>query len=353
VLLTRRQVFAATGVVGASMVIGSGQAVAGPKGWETWLAGNRDHVGAVLDDGRGGRLDHRAQQERILGPAVTAVHAAGYALAVEQGRVKPDELVRVGDWEAYHLGLDGGAHQAALTDLGIPFANGRTADDPDRLVALDDLVKAAVLHGDDAAADFVRTRVGDATLRAAAVRSGWPAADVRSLGGEALMLVLPGRAPANPAGRKQVGDALMAQALHDPRLKLEIIGRSPNIPATSDGRRPWARQTARGSAATLHSLHRSIAGGRFPAARVHLERAFTGALPPGVRAIGVKGGSLPGALAVACAVRWEDGRIGTGVVLAEEVDERLSTQAGDLFDLTLGSLLDPAALRELRETLVG
>ena len=235
-LLTRRQVFAATGVVGASMVIGSGQAVAGPKGWETWLAGNRDHVGAVLDDGRGGRLDHRAQQERILGPAVTAVHAAGYALAVEQGRVKPDELVRVGDWEAYHLGLDGGAHQAALTDLGIPFANGRTADDPDRLVALDDLVKAAVLHGDDAAADFVRTRVGDATLRAAAVRSGWPAADVRSLGGEALMLVLPGRAPANPAGRKQVGDALMAQALHDPRLKLEIIGRSPNIPATSHGR---------------------------------------------------------------------------------------------------------------------
>ncbi len=48
-----------------------------------------------------------------------------------------------------------------------------------------------------------------------------------------------------------------------------------------------------------------------------------------------------------------DGRIGTGVLLAGEVDEPLSTQAGDFVDLALNALLDPAALRELRETVVG
>jgi beta-lactamase family protein len=352
VLLNRRQVLTAAGVAGASMLIGTGQAAAEPKGWLGWIAKNTDHVGVVLDDGRGGRLSHRPHQEQVLASAIKAVHAAGYALAVEQGRVKADERVRVGDWEKYYLGLDGGAHQNALKDLGIPFTNGLTADDPDRLVALDDLVKVAVLHSDNAAADFVRIRVGDATLRAAAVRCGWPSADTRSIAGEVLMLILPERAPADPARRKRVGDELAARLLHDTNFQLEVIGRFPQVPATYEGQRPWARQTWRGSAAGLHRLHRSIAGGRFPLARTHLERAFAGSLPKGVRAIGFKGGSLPGALTLAFTVRWEDGRIGTGVLLAEEVDEQLFGRPGELVDLTLGALLDPAALRELRGSLV-
>ncbi|MCS7476476.1 serine hydrolase [Umezawaea endophytica] len=351
--MNRRQVLTATGVVGASMLIGTGQAAAEPKGWLGWIAGNRDHVGVVLDDGRGGRLSHRPHQEQVLASAIKAVHAAGYALAVEQGRARPDEQVRVGDWEAYYLGLDGGAHQRALTDLAIPFSNGVTADDPDRLVPLDDLVKVALVHSDNAASDFVRTRVGDATLRAAALRCGWPGADTRSIAGEMLLLILPERAPANPAHRKRVGDALAAQALRDPQLQLEIIGRLPHIPSTYDGQRPWTRQTWRGSAAHLHRLHRSIAGGKFPAARVHLERAFAGSLPPGVKAIGFKGGALPGVLTLAFTVRWEDGRIGTGVLLTEEVPLELFSREGELVDLTLNALLDPAALRELRDSVVG
>jgi len=353
VLLNRRQVLTATGVVGASMLIGTGQAAAEPKGWLGWLAGNRDHVGVVLDDGRGGRLSHRPHQEQPLASAVKVVHAAGYAFAVEQGRVEPDEEVRVGDWEKYYVGLDGGAHQASLTDLGIPFSNGLTADDPDRLVPLDDLVKVALLHSDNAASDFVRTRVGDAVLRAAALRCGWPGPDARSIVGEMLMLILPERAPADPSRRKRVGDELAARLLTDTNFQLEVIGRFPHLPATYDGQRPWARQTWHGSAAHLHRVHRSIAGGRFPAARTHLERAFAGSLPPGVKGIGFKGGSLPGVLTLAFSVRWEDGRVGTGVLLAEEVDEPMSTQVGALVDLTLGALLDPAALRELRGAVVG
>ncbi|HEX6343638.1 serine hydrolase [Umezawaea sp.] len=335
------------------MVIGAGRAAAEPKGWLGWISGHRDHVGVVVDDGRGGRLSHRPHQEHLLASAVKAVHAAGYALAVERGRVQPDEQVRVGDWEAYYLGLDGGAHQAALTDLRIPFSNGLTADDPDRLVPLDDLVKVALLHSDNAASDFVRNRVGDASLRAAALRCGWPSPDTRSISGEVLMLILPERAPANPAHRKRVGDELAARLLTDTNFQLEVIGRFPHTPATYDAQRPWARRTWHGSAAHLHRLHRSIAGGRFPAARVHLERAYAGSLPEGVRAIGFKGGSLPGVLTLAFTVRWEDGRIGTAVLLADEVDEPMSTQAGALVDLTLTSLLDPAALRELRDSVVG
>ncbi|WP_146175114.1 serine hydrolase [Umezawaea tangerina] len=351
--MNRRQVLTAAGVAGASMLIGAGRAAAEPNGWEGWLAANRGHVAAVVDDGRGGRLSHRPYAEQPLASAVKVVHAAGYALAVERGHVRPDERVRVGDWEEYYLPLDGGAHQKALEDLGIPFANGRTADDPDRLVSLDDLVRVAVVHSDNAAADLVRARVGDASLRAAALSCGWPGVDTRSIAGEMLMLILPERAPADPAKRKRVGDQLAAQALHDPKLQLEIIGRLPGIPATYEDQRPWARRTWHGSASGLHRLHRAVAGGRFPQARTHLERAFPGPLPAGVTAIGSKAGSLPGVLTMAFTVRWDDGRIGTGVLLAEEVDESLSTKAGELADLVLGPLLDRDLLRELETTLVG
>ncbi|MET1071767.1 MAG: hypothetical protein ABWY11_03880, partial [Umezawaea sp.] len=126
-----------------------------------------------------------------------------------------------------------------------------------------------------------------------------------------------------------------------------------HVPATYDGQRPWARQTWHGSAAGLHRVHRAVAGGRFPEARTHLERAFPGPLPAGVEAIGSKAGSLPGVLTLAFTVRWEDGRIGTAVLLAEEIDESLSTKAGELADLVLGPLLDPALLRKLESSLVG
>lgn len=356
-LMSRRQVLAATGVAGASLLVSGGQAAAEPvaPGWLGWFAANRDHVAVVIDDGRGGRIAHRPHQEQALGSAIKVVHAAGYALAVEQGEVKPDDKVRVGDWEGYYIGLDGGAHQKSLEDLGIPFSNGLTADDPDRLVALDDLAKVAVLHSDNAATDFLRDRVGDATLRAAAVRCGWPQADVRSILGEALLLVLPDRAPADgsPAAlRKRIGDELARQARTDPQRQLEVIGRFPHAPSTYDGQRQWARQTWRGSAAGLTRIHRSIAGGRFPLARTHLERAFAGRLPKGVLGIGFKGGSLAGQLTTAFSVRWDDGRIGTAVILTEEVDEQRFGAAGELVELTRHALLDPAVLREVERSLV-
>ena len=364
--LNRRQVLTATGVAGASIMLGSRQAAtasdegqvasSGKTAWHQWIAANRGHVGVVIDDGRGGRVAHRPFEEQILCSAIKVVHAAGFALAVEQGRVKPSDQVRVGDWEKYYIGLDGGAHQEALKDLGIPFGNGFTADNPDHLVTLDAIVKVTVLHSDNAGADFIRTRVGDATLRAAAVRCGWPQVDVRSVMGEMLFLVLPERAPApgTPVAlRRRIGDDLAAQAISDPQLQLEIIGRFPHIPTAYDAQAVWAQGTWAGTAAGLTRIHRTIAGGHFPLARTHLERAYSGALPPGVRGIGLKGGSLPGALTLAYSVRWEDGRTGTAVVLASQLPEERFSAPGELVDLVLGTLLDPAALRELEHSLVG
>jgi hypothetical protein len=355
--MSRRQVLAATGIAGASLLVSGGQATAEPSqgGWLGWFAANRDHVAVVIDDGQGGRVAHRPYQEQALCSAIKVVHAAGYALAVELGKVKPTDQVRVGDWESYYIGLDGGAHQASLTDLGIPFGNGVTADDPERLVTLDDLAKVAVLHSDNAAADLLRDRVGDATMRAAAVRGGWPQADARSILGEMLLLILPDRAPADgsPAAlRKKIGDQLAEQARRDPQLQLEIIGRFPHAAGTYDAQRPWARQTWRGTAAGLNRIHRSIADGRFPVAGTHLQRAFAAELPKGVNGIGFKGGSLPGQLTVGFSVRWDDGRIGSAAILTEEVDEQLFSTAGDLVGLTRDALLDPSVLRKIERSLV-
>jgi len=357
VLLSRRQVLTATGVAGAALLVSGGNAAAEPDrpGWLGWFAANRDHVAVVIDDGRGGRVAHRPHQEQVLASAIKVTHVAGYALAVEQGRCLPGDQVRVGDWEAYHLGLDGGAHQKSLQDLGIPFGNGYTADDPDHLVTLDDLARAAVLRSDNEAADFLRDHVGDAVMRAAAVRCGWPRADFRSILGEMLLLILPERAPADgsPAAlRKRTGDQLAVQARTDSRQQLEIIGRFPHAPSTYQGQLPWARQTWRGSAAGLTRAHRSIAEGRFPVARTHLERAYAGALPKGAKGVGFKGGSLPGALTTAFSVRWDDGRIGTAVILTEEVDEPRFGTAGELADLALDALVNPATLRDIERSLV-
>ena len=82
----------------------------------------------------------------IAAPAVA--HAAGLT-----GEVS------LGDWERYYLGLDGGAHQRALTALGIAHRDGFRADEPHRLVSLQDVARAVVDHGDHAAADYLRERL--------------------------------------------------------------------------------------------------------------------------------------------------------------------------------------------------
>ncbi|ROP37728.1 hypothetical protein [Saccharothrix texasensis] len=292
--LTRRTLFRACGVAGAATVLPTAGAAAAPDDWLGWLRANRRHVALVLDDGRGGRVSHRPHEPQPLAAVRMVAHLAEYA----KGSVDPDERVRVADWEQYYVGLDGGAHRAALRELGLRCTNGVTADDPQRFVTVGDLVSVVVRHGDYAAGDWLRGRLGVA---------------VPAFAAEVVRFVL---------GRP----VEVERYLGDPRLRLEVLGKLSDVPRTYEGRRPWARETWAGTAADVHRSCREVARG-------------------------VMVGSLPGIVTVGVGVRREDGRVGSAAVLTREVDEAWSARAGELAELVRTALLEPAVLREFHVSL--
>ncbi|MEV0681248.1 serine hydrolase [Actinosynnema sp. NPDC050436] len=325
--LTRRHLLSACGVAGSALLLPAMPAAAdpGPENWLDHLRANREHFAAVVDDGKGRRFAHRPHERHLLASAVKVVHLVGYDLAVRRGQVDAREPVRVGDWEQYYLPLDGGAHPQALRALDLECSNGFTADDPNALVTLDDLASVMIRYSDNAATDYLLHRLGEPVVRTAAVRAGWPDAPIPSVLGHWLRIVL---------GR----EVDVREYLDDPRLRLEVIGRLPDVPREYERVRPLMHTTWRGTAAGLHRLHRTL--DRFPRALSHLER---GQVPPdGVAGIGLKGGSVPGVLTLGCRVRWQDGRVGTAVVLVEEVDETWYGRAAGLVELVLDTLLDRA-----------
>ncbi|MCP2242955.1 hypothetical protein [Lentzea aerocolonigenes] len=104
--------------------------------------------------------------------------------------------IQVSDWEQYYLGLDGGAHQKALTAFGIPHQDGVRADEPYLMVPVESVRRAALEFGDHAAADVLRDRFQ---------------LDSPSMLGRGLKLVL---------GQ----DGLEQRYLDDPALQLRYIG---------------------------------------------------------------------------------------------------------------------------------
>jgi hypothetical protein len=104
--------------------------------------------------------------------------------------------ISVGDWERYYLGLDGDAHQKALSALGIPYGDGVRADEPYLMVPVEAVRRAAVEFGDHAAADVLRDRFD---------------LDAPSMLGRGLKLVI---------GQ----DGLEKRYLDDPGLQLRYIG---------------------------------------------------------------------------------------------------------------------------------
>ncbi|HUQ58009.1 hypothetical protein [Lentzea sp.] len=66
--------------------------------------------------------------------------------------------IQIAEWERYYLGLDGGAHQKALSALGIAHRDGVRADEPYLLVPVESVRRAALEFGDHAAADVLRDR---------------------------------------------------------------------------------------------------------------------------------------------------------------------------------------------------
>ncbi|GLZ49254.1 hypothetical protein Acsp06_54390 [Actinomycetospora sp. NBRC 106375] len=292
-------------------------------GWLGLLAAEPDDVGLVVDDGRGAVVSHAADRQMPLASAAKIVHVAAYGRAVAEGRLNPDEAVRVGDWENWYLAADAGAHAMALDALGILRRGVAGAVDPDRTVTVQQMVASMVQVSDNAAADWLRERLGDQALVDAAAAGGWYDLDLPSELGAQLALVRPREAPPSTAPRAERSAAELALARRfasDPAFREDsrrrLVTQAADTEAYLLESERWARRTSTGSPAQVAGLWRALIGGSFGAgadvARAELE--YAGPRPDGqVRAF--KGGSFPGIGTMALSVRRPDGTLGIGVLL--------------------------------------
>lgn len=296
------------------------------SGWLGILAVQPDDVALVVDDGRGAPdsvVSHAPDRPMPLASAVKIVHAAAYGRAVAEGRLRPDEPVRVGDWERWYLPADGGAHLASLDLLGIPRTELGLAADPERTVTLSSLVAAMIQQSDNAATDYLRDRLGDQALIEAAAAGGWRDLDVPSELGAQLAFVHPQEAPPLTAPRVERGPVELALARRyaaDPAFRTQSQVRLNELAADTEAylleSERWAASTSAGTAAQLAGLWRAVISGSFgpgaDVARAALE--YGGPRPDGqVRAF--KGGSFPGVGTMALSIRRPDGSVGVGVLL--------------------------------------
>lgn len=245
--------------------------------FRAWLAGHRGDVSVVVEDGAGLRLSHLPDVPRVLASTIKVVPLLAYTTAVAGG-LDPDEPVRVGDWDAFHPfdgdgPLGAGAHHRALTSLGIACDEYGVARDPEQLVPLDAIATAMISVSDNAAPDYLRARLGDDALRAAAADGGWPDADLRWFCGETLRSFF----PAEPD--------LTARFTGDPAFRRAALDRVRGEPVSDEAEWEWTQGTARGTAAELFAFHRHLAVAETPAAEL-ARRKLGGTVL-------YKGGSLP------------------------------------------------------------
>lgn len=322
-------------------------------GWLGRLAARPDEVALVVDDGRGGVVSHAPDRAMPLASAVKVVHVAAYGRAVAEGRVRPDEQVRVGDWENWYLPADGGAHASALDVLGIPRNGVEGATDPDRTVTLQQIVASMVQVSDNAAADYLRDRLGDAALVDAAATGGWRDLDLPSELGAQLALVRPQEAPPLSAPRSErapVEVALARRYASDPAFRADsrrrLAALAEDVEAYLIEGARWARSTSTGSPAQVAGLWRSLISGSFgpgaDVARTALE--YAGPRPDG-QVRGFKGGSFPGVGTMALSVRRPDGSLGIGVLLGRGLPPPTDQTAVGVAQLSFlaRALEDPAA----------
>ncbi|MBI8999474.1 class A beta-lactamase-related serine hydrolase [Corynebacterium sp. CCM 9185] len=255
-----------------------------------------------------------------IASAAKIIHLLAYADAVTDGTIDPDTPVPVSEWESFYLPLDGGAHAAALTRLGVdkrePAPGVAVATDPDATVTFDDLVSAIIIESDNAAADWLTDTLGAPALATAATRAGWDNPHIPNYLGSLLAVL-------DPDGADDPG-AASRRYREDPEWADAILHRAP---AGYSEQRDILRGTAMATAGDLAAVYTRLASGDHgPAgdiARRHLEHTPA----PGYTAIGHKGGSLPGALADAMEIRREDGTPAVAVLISTAIPEADYTDA--------------------------
>ncbi|WP_433801224.1 serine hydrolase [Actinomycetospora sp. CA-084318] len=315
-------------------------------GWLGRIAMQPDTVGVLVDDGRGRVVAHRADRSFPLASAVKVVHLAAYAAAVSDGRVRPEDRVTRGDWERWYVpGTDGDAHPAALQRLG---------PGPDYTV--DQLVTAMIRESDNAAADWLRARLGDDALRAAAASAGWQDVELPGFAGAAARLAVPELAPsgATHAQLVDLDGRLGRRVADDPAFRAEVVRRIGAAAAQDPtgfvaAARAWSATTAQGTPAQLLGVHRAIATGALPGAGLAARQLSWQGATPGVGTVGFKSGSFVDVLTFGGFLRRDDGSVGYAVVLGRDLpgSPPVARQVAGQQGLVLEALTSPRALDRL------
>jgi D-alanyl-D-alanine carboxypeptidase len=143
-----------------------------------YIALHRDQVSLVAfevgDEANGIFLN--ADAERPLASLVQVQLLLGYGSLVARGELQPDTAVSLADWERYWLPrIDGGAHEYSRQALEARGAvHGEAAG---RTVQIQDLVQVLARYNDDAAADYLMSKLGRAYVDALPTHLGMPEED--------------------------------------------------------------------------------------------------------------------------------------------------------------------------------
>ncbi|TWS23220.1 serine hydrolase [Tsukamurella sputi] len=262
-------------------------------GWAGYLAQHRDEVSLVVDDGRGGTLQHRADVAMPTASMVKLVHLAALTAEAAAGRIDMNERIPLSAWQKWYktsggTPTDGGMHIEALKYLGIPADDG-VPRNMSGTVSLHQLADVMIRLSDSAAPDAILARLGDGPLRAVMDRYGMPGAP--------------------PVFASTYDSLLAANASTEQALFDAIRRHTYSAPARSFAR-----------------LIRDLATGEFgpgaALARPFLEWQSAGPeqlAPVGLQTLGFKGGSFPGVRTLSVEGRRPDGSVATAVFMVERV----------------------------------
>ncbi len=151
-----------------------------PEKFLTYLSANRNNVAmASFSLKANGTIDlrepiiaHNIDTKMPLESLGKVIHLAAYAKAVSTGEIQSNRIVTAREWENYFLpSTDGGAHAAALEDLGIPTNEFGFAVNPETPVTVDQMVRAMLRYSDNAAHDWLFANLRRQTFKAV-IREG-------------------------------------------------------------------------------------------------------------------------------------------------------------------------------------
>ncbi|MDL5159339.1 serine hydrolase [Actinomycetospora termitidis] len=315
-------------------------------GWAGHLRAHPDDVAYLFDDGRGRRVEHRADAVQAMASAGKVLLIVAYAREVALGHVRADEPVAVGAWERWLVAGNEEAHARALDGLGITRTGTRAAD-PGRTVTLDQIANQVSIWSDDAGPDLLRARLGDAAVRDAGRAVGWTDPELPSTTGFLVSLYTPELVPpaTDRPARRTAEWELARRYATDPAFRADVDTRpAPGVPESV-----WADGGPGGTARQLAALWTAIGHATFPGA--DRARAITEQGPstvPGLIARGVKGGLLSGIVTRGTEIRRDDGTVAVGVLLVRGLDaadtQRLVADSRAFDDAVAGLADDPAVL---------